>query len=377
MVPTVNPPRERIQARHRRHLRRGATMAMLAILMPVMIAVAAFMINIVYMELTRTELQISLDVATRAAGRTLAVTGDQQQAVIAAEQMLNANTYANQTLALSETEIVFGVSTRHSEMERYNFGPGNHPNAVKVETNGTHLVPLLFPSMGVPIQPRPMKTAIATKVELDIALVIDRSGSMAYSASEQADGSGPDAADDDWAFGDPVPPHSRWLDTVAAVDTFLSVMEQSHHDEMVTLTTYASKATVDVDLTHDYNSIRAALDHHSNHFSGGGTNTGEGITKGSAAVQKKNLARPWAAKVMVVMSDGLSTTGTEPVSAARMAAEAHVMVYTVTFSDEADTTTMQEVADAGAGKHYHANDSAQLNQVFEDIARGLPTLITF
>ncbi|QEG00297.1 von Willebrand factor type A domain protein [Stieleria maiorica] len=352
-------------------------MAMLAVLMPVMIAVAAFAINVAHMEMARTELQISMDVATRAAGRVLAVTGDQQQAVQIAEQLLNANPYANQTLALSEAEITFGVSTRLSEVERYDFGMGNNPNAVKIESNGTNHVPTLFPSMGVPIQIRPIKTSIATKVELDIALVIDRSGSMAYSTSEEADGSGPDAADDDWEWGDPVPPNSRWLDTVAAVDTFLQVMEQSHHDERVTLTTYASKAHVDLDLTNDYNAVRHVLDGYSAAFGGGGTNTGEGITKGSAAVQKKNHARPWAAKVLIVMSDGLSTTGTEPVSAAQMAAEDQVMVYSVSFSDEADTVTMGEIAEAGSGKHYHATDGTQLIQVFEDIARGLPTLITF
>ena len=77
------------------------------------------------------------------------------------------------------------------------------------------------------------------------------------------------------------------------------------------------------------------------------------------------------------MSDGLQTTGTDELDAAQQAAADNVMIYTVTFSDEADATSMQEVAAAGAGKHFHANDSYQLNQVFEDIARGLPTLITF
>ncbi len=44
--------------------------------------------------------------------------------------------------------------------------------------------------MGIPIDFRPIKSAISTQMELDVALVIDRSGSMAYSATEIA-GYGP------------------------------------------------------------------------------------------------------------------------------------------------------------------------------------------
>lgn len=361
----------------RRNTRRGATMAMLAIMMPAMLAVAALAINVVYMEMTRTELQISLDIASRAAGRTLAVTESQEQSIAAAELMLQQNPYANQILTLGETNIEFGVSTRISESERYDFGPGMNPNAVKIESNGTNEVPMLFPSMGVPIQHRPIRAAICTKVELDISLVIDRSGSMAFAADEQSGGGTPSSAPDDWAFGDPAPPESRWLDAVNAVDGFLNVMENSTHDERVTLTTYSSRATTDVNLTNDYDMIRSALDTHSAEFNGGGTGTGNAIVDGVAALNKNGYARPWATRVLVIMSDGLQTTGTDQMYAAQQAAEDYVMIYTVTFSDEADATSMQEVAAATAGKHYHAVDSYQLNQVFEDIARGLPTLITF
>lgn len=362
---------------HGPNARRGATMAMLAILMPVMLSVAALAINVVYMEMTRSELQISIDLAARAAGRTLAVTEDEQQAIAAAELLLSENPYANQVLTLAETNIEFGVSTRLSEADRYDFGPGMNPNAVRIESNGTNNVPMLFPSMGLPIQHRPIKAAICTKVELDISLVIDRSGSMAFSTAETADGGVPDAAADDWSYGDAVPPNSRWLDAVAAVDGFLNVMENSTHDERVTLTTYSSSATTDVNLTNDYDSIRTALDVHSAQFDGGGTGTGNAIIEGVAALNENSLARPWATRVLIVMSDGLQTTGTDQLYAAQQAAADYVMIYTVTFSDEADATSMQEVAAAAAGKHYHADDSYQLNQVFEDIARGLPTLITF
>ena len=357
--------------RRTRTRRRGATMAMLAILMPVMIGVAAFAINVVYMEMTRTELQISMDIAARAAGRTLAVTEDQQQAIAAAENMLALNPYANQTLSLSETELEFGVSTRISDADRYDFAAASTPNAVRIATNGTNTVPALFPTMGISLQHRPLKATICTKAELDISLVIDRSGSMSW----DIDGNRPDSAS--WQNGDPAPENSRWMDAVSAVEGFLTVMETSIHDERVALTTYSSTATTDVELTNNYYSVRDALDVHTQSFGGGSTAIGDGIIDGVEALTNQSTARPWATRVLIVMSDGLQTTGTDALAAAEQAAEDYVMVYTVTFSNEADQSSMQEVAAAAAGKHYHADDSAQLNQVFEDIARGLPTLLTF
>ncbi|QDV40790.1 von Willebrand factor type A domain protein [Stieleria neptunia] len=345
-------------------------MAMLAILMPVMIGIAAFAINVVYMEMARTELQISLDVAARAAGRTLAVTEDESQASNAAENMLALNPYANQVLTPDETNIEFGFTTRYSDLHRYTFYPGSTPNAVKVEANGTNQVPMLFPSMGVNLQFRPIRAAICTQVNLDVALVIDRSTSMARDADE-------DQIVDDWENGDSAPGSSRWIDAVHAVDKFLHAMEESTHDERIALTTYASTPATDVELTDDYESIDDAMDDHSDSFGGGGSAIGDGIIDAVEALNHSSYARPWATRVLIVLSDGTQNTGVDAVEAAEQAAADNVMVYAISFTDDADQAMMQDVAAVAAGKHYHADDREQLKQVFEDIAHGFPTLITF
>ncbi len=81
-----------------RAVRCGSALVLLIVLLPVVLAVCAYVINVVYMELARTELQISTDVATRAAGRTLAVTGSEFQARLAADRMLKLNSFVNQSL---------------------------------------------------------------------------------------------------------------------------------------------------------------------------------------------------------------------------------------------------------------------------------------
>lgn len=357
--------------------RRGATMALMAVMLPVVLAVAAYAINVVYIETTRTELQITTDIATRAAGRTLAVTGSQEQALVQANRLLAVNPYANQEITIEGTESLFGSSTRMSENERYAFKPSSKPNAVRLESFGNAEIPMLFPTMGVPITFRPIKAAICTQIEMDIALVLDRSGSMAYSSTEDSNTGLPPATNPAWRSNDPVPPQARWLDTVVAIDGFLKIMDETSHDERVTLNTYNQKSQTDVKLTGDYATIHQSMADHSYSFEGGATNIGDGILEGAAALSDKKLGRKWAARVLIVLSDGNHNTGTDPIYAASLVAGQKIMIYTVTFSDEANQTQMKEVAGIGGGQHYHAVTSQTLADAFVDIARSLPTLITF
>ncbi|MDX1927182.1 MAG: VWA domain-containing protein [Pirellulaceae bacterium] len=364
--------------RENRKRREGATLVLLCLLLPVVLGIAAYSINVVYMELARTELQITTDVATRAAGRTLAVTGSQQQAILAAERLMQANPFANQTMSLNGSDIVFGISTRQAANQRYNFVSGTNPNAVHIKANGKVKVPMLFPTMGVPIEFRPIKTAICTQTELDVALVIDRSGSMAYGVNEVASHlQPPAAAPPGWSFGQPVPPMSRWQDAVASVDSFLQLLTKSSLNEHVSLSTYSSDFRTEVPLTSNFMNIGIALANNSARFYGGATNVGDGILTGMQTLGNKQLARPWASRVMIVLTDGIHNTGTDPLYAAKIAAQEDIMIFTITFSMEADVARMQQVAEAGSGRHFHATSAAELNAAFKEIANRLPTLITY
>jgi hypothetical protein len=48
----------------------------------------------------------------------------------------------------------------------------------------------------------------------------------------------------------------------------------------------------------------------------------------------------------------------------------------VTFSNEADKTTMAQIAAIGLGKYAHATSATDLQNIFKDIAKGLPLLLT-
>ncbi len=110
---------------------------------------------------------------------------------------------------------------------------------------------MLFPSMGMPVEFRSLKSAISTQSELDLALVLDRSGSMTFSASEPSGSTFPNG----WAPGQPVPYNSRWLDTVASVDLLLQQLTTSYLTEHVSLVTYSTSPTTDVKLTDQYQKV--------------------------------------------------------------------------------------------------------------------------
>jgi hypothetical protein len=91
---------------------------------------------------------------------------------------------------------------------------------------------------------------------------------------------------------------------------------------------------------------------------------------------RDSAARPWANKVIVVLTDGIHNTGTDPIYAANEASNEKILIFTITFALEADQALMSQVASIGMGKHYHATSGVALNEVFRDIARTLPILIT-
>lgn len=362
--------------------RRGAVIILMVLLLPLAVLISAIAINLAYLELSRTEMVIATDAAARAAGRDLITTGSTTTARTRAKQLALLNTVAGRGLKLSSSDIQFGTSIRQAG-GRYNFSPSFFtPNAVRIAShrdnqNADGKIPLLMPSVLGTSSVATTQEAISTQMEVDVSLVIDRSGSMAYAANEV---NGllpvPALAPPGWQWGDPVPPGSRWLDVVAAVNVFASELTSSPGSEQLSLSTYSDTALTNVSLTTNYGMILGAMNIYTMSFGHGATNIGGGITEGTAALKFSPSQRAGAAKVLVVMTDGIHNTGLDPIIAAQATASSGIMIFTVTFSDEADQTRMQQVATIGSGRHYHATNSAQLTAVFRDIASSLPTLLT-
>ena len=242
--------------------RRGGILPLMAILLPITLMFSAFAINIAYLELSRTEMFICADAVTRASGRDFGVSGDKSSAMKLGRQAASLNTVGGQAMLLANSDFVFGEASRPDLTKRYTFDPkGSFPNAVEVtlrKTSGSSngslamMMPMIFGGVS---SIEATKTSRSNPLEADIAVVLDRSGSMAYSATEVADGSVPKSAPSGWTFGQAAPPNSRWLDAVSSVNVFLSEINKTPMKELVSLSTYNTDAGTDVGLTVDQSLI--------------------------------------------------------------------------------------------------------------------------
>ena len=381
---------------------RGAVLPLIAILLPVLLVLAGLAINIAYIQLASTQLQISTDVAAKAAGREFAINRNSETALLVANQFGALNQVAGKPLVFQAEDLRVGTASLVSAGSRYQFQLAETSISVETEEaddaeeGGLPALPLnalevignrttgsahgeiktYFPNLVGKTSFGLSTTSVSTQVEVDIALVLDRSGSMAYADNELAVYPPiPAAAPEDWYFGDQAPANARWRDAVAASTTLLDDLASSPLDEQVALITYSDTARIDQGLTSSYQLVKDQLDVYTQALTGGGTNIGAGLQAAQAELASSN-SRPFAAKVVIILTDGQRTVGESPTGWASNLADDGVMVVTVTFSAEADQSLMKRVAAAGNGFHVHATNQTDLMNAFQYIVRRLPTLLT-
>ncbi len=236
--------------------------------------------------------------------------------------------------------------------------------------------------------------AVAAHFDQDIVLCLDRSHSMCFDLSGQ-----------DWEYppetrrrrGDPYlmkpgAQNSRWAALQRGVDVFVEEVEQVNTKPQVALVTWASeirvsnaenlpspylspRVTVEEEFTTNFNQLSNKTKAKGGKGMMGGTDMSSGIR---AAMERFGLgaARPLARKTIILMTDGQWNMGTNPVDLAREAAGQGITIHTLTFLDRGATTDMIEIAKVTGGKHFHANDEAELQEAFRELARLLPVVLT-
>ena len=170
------------------------------------------------------------------------------------------------------------------------------------------------------------------------------------------------------------PKMSRWDGLEIAYDAFFDVLESTDQDELVSVVTFDSEARIEAALTADTTSLRTIP---GGILPDGSTAVGDGMEQGFAALSGMN-ARLGAVPTVIVMSDGINRRGANPVSVARRIVRdsPNIVIHTVTFGAEANIPEMEQIAEIGSGKHYHASTTDELVAVFKELAGTFRTLIT-
>ena len=358
-------------------------MVLIAVTLPLVIMMAAFAIDVAWMQLVSTELRTATDAGSRAGVKSLSLQQSEAAARAAAKDAANRNLVAGTGLVLRDSEIEVGLGRQAIRNARFVFTLGGPlKNAVRVTGNRTAASAggpvnlFLGRIMGVSTF-EPSHVATSTQLDRDICLVVDRSGSMMR-----------DLISRNVPGGACNPPHatlSRWGGLDAAVAGFLDELDNTAQLEQSGLVSYSSAGSqcgftftssdINAQLSLDYQPIRNEMARLGSRAVSGRTNISSGIDNGIRVLTDPR-ARPFALKTMVLMTDGRHNTGPEPVISARRAATENIVIHTVTFSSEADFTRMRQVADETGGQHFHAPDAAALERIFREIASTLPVLLT-
>lgn len=323
---------------------------LIAILLPILILLLGFSVDVAYMQTTRAELRSATDSAARAGAIELTQTEDPALAKAAAQAMARRNTVAGERLRLRRRDIEVGRSERDANGVWQFTNNGTPWNSVRVVGDRTAssrsgAIDLFFGSLYGHSQFEPTLEAISTFMNVDVCLVLDRSGSMQG---------------------------QKLIDLQAAVEVFLSELQQTASDEQVALASYSSSATLDQTLSTNYAPVSSDV---RNYSASGMTAIGRALYVGINGVTGSS-SRSLSVPIIVLMTDGQHNTGVEPIVPAREAATAGITVHTITFGDGADIRRMEAVADETGGRHYHATGGAELALVFRTIAKTLPTQLT-
>ena len=367
--------------------RRAAMLVLIAICLPLCIIMAAFAIDVAWMQLVRTELRTATDAAARAGAKELSLSQNDAVARSRAKEAAQRNRVAGDPLLLADSDIIIGTGAQPNTASRFGFTPGGaRPNAVRVlgkRTQGSAAGPvdLLFAGVLGVRQFEPNESATSTLLDRDICLVVDRSGSMMWVLSGgSVFPSGTKVCDP------PHPTKSRWGALATAVSAFLDELNKTSQDERVALATYSSNTTecgitykiseINCDLSaSNYTAVRDEMARMSSKPVKGRTAISAGLDEGIKVLTGAKV-RPYAFRTMILMTDGIHNLGPEPVLSARVAATKDIVIHTITFSDDADISRMQAVAAATGGRHFHAVDLAELLKAFKEIAATLPVMLT-
>lgn len=177
-----------------------------------------------------------------------------------------------------------------------------------------------------------------------------------------------------------------------ATGVFMDFIQEVDTNDRVGLVIYNGPDTngyLEQALTDDLDVITQIVAHRQAGHYHQYTNIGGGLKRGREHLDE--AARPHATKLIVLMTDGLANwnNGSYNLAAAaqQIADETAICaaeprkyhVTTISLGVEADTATMQAVADGTGGKHYnvpggadHQTMHAQLYSTFEEIAKARP-----
>lgn len=157
----------------------------------------------------------------------------------------------------------------------------------------------------------------------------------------------------------------------AVKDAVQILVNMAGSSDKMSLEIFGTTSRHEVNLTHDRQQVADTLYARQAHHYDNNTNIGGGLQEAIGELTSAR-ARQGVHKVIVLMSDGASTTGPDASSVAETAAEQGMKIYTVSVGYSADRELMQQIAAIGHGEEFYAAGSPEdytddLRRIFQQI----------
>ena len=382
----------------RKFVRRGAVLPLVAVFVVVLMAMAAFSIDISYIALTQTQLKAATDAASKAGTSALVQGKSDAQAIADAINMAAMNSVNGKPLKITASDIQVGQSVLQTDGS-WSFVAGLKPSqAMQITSNmsasnANGAVNFFFAPVFGSKTFNATNTSVASAFACEVCLVLDRSHSMCFDQTGN-DWSYPLPYLLDWVLGIKNKPAtgSRWLALDTAINSFSTILKTANAPPRVGVVTWADDigkntteyqltgqtsvgCTTDLGLSTDMTAVYNAVKAKSGKVMLGGTEMAAGMDAGKAMLTGAGV-KSYAKKVMILMTDGQWNAGRDPLLSAAECKAANITVHCVCFLQKADQTTTKAIASMTGGKFYYATDAASLNAAFKDLAYTLPVVLT-
>ncbi|MEO8271632.1 MAG: hypothetical protein ABI557_18055, partial [Aureliella sp.] len=265
--------------------RKGTIIVLSAFMLAMLSIIAALCMNSAYIALAKTEMRLATDAAAKAASISYGMQADPDMtesariayARLRGRQICQRHMVAGAPLQIRNIDVSFGNATPMAN-GRFEFTLNGTPtNSTQVHASFVRRAGSVaaLPALGKFLGREEFEleeNSIATRVDNDICLVVDRSGSMAWDLTNDPY-SYPGAMHGKSIiqnyFLDPHPTLSRWAALQSSVDTFLNVLNSNPYHPRVSLVSYASNfefglfnstvSSIDQPLTINFDAVRSKL----------------------------------------------------------------------------------------------------------------------
>ena len=175
--------------------------------------------------------------------------------------------------------------------------------------------------------------------------------------------------------------NNRYVDRITAVKAVVGEFIKRRAGDRLGLILFGQQGYLQTPLTFDVSTVHKQLQEAIPGFAGDATAIGDAI----GLAIKRLRDRPAESRVLILLTDGANTAGTDPSAAAKIAAEANIRIHTIGIGADSmivpgifgsrrtnpsaglDEETLKYIAQNTGGRYFRARDPAELSSIYDHL----------